>query len=64
MNNENNRHVSVIELGALTADGDVFGLYFPRKSKVVGAWMANGATVAASDTDYFQVSLLVGSTAI
>lgn len=64
MNNQLNPNVSEIDLGAITADGDVFGLYLPRKSKIIGAWVKNTATIAASDTDYFQLELKNGTTQI
>ena len=62
--NANQPMVAVIELGAITADGDVFGVYLPKKSRIVSVHVANGATISASDTDYFQISLQLGSTVI
>lgn len=57
-------NVSVIELASITADGDVFGILLPRHSRIVSAYVVNGATIGASDTDYFQLSLQLGSTVI
>ena len=64
INNANQPMVAVIDLGSITADGDVFGMYLPKKSKIVEAKLVNGATINASDTDYAQVSLQLGSTVI
>lgn len=64
MNNENNTHVSEIDLAAITADADVFGLFFPKKSKIKAMWIKNTAQIAASDTDYIIVQLKNGSTVI
>jgi hypothetical protein len=62
MNNENNPQVAVIDLGSITADGDVYGAYFPKKSKILGVKLVNGANVTADNTNYFQLSLKVGTT--
>ena len=64
MNNENNTNVSEISLGSITADGDVYGLYLPKKSKIVGMYLVDTTGIAASDTDYAVVSLKNGSTVI
>ena len=61
MNNELNTNVTAIPLASITADADVFGLYLPKKSKVVGAWLSNGASTSASDTDFCTVALKNGS---
>lgn len=53
-----------IALGSLTADGTVPGLYLPREAKIRGAWLMNGADIAADNTNYCQVSLLNGSDVI
>lgn len=60
----NQPQVAVIELGSISANGDVFGIYLPKKSKIEAVYVANGATINASDTDYFQISLQLGSTVI
>lgn len=62
MNNELNTHVSEIDLGAITADADVFGLFLPKKSKILGFYVKDGAGIAASDTNYFILKLMNGST--
>lgn len=64
MNNENNTNVSVINLGSITADGEVFGLLLPKKSVIKSAYVKDGTGIAASDTNYVQVSLQNGSTVI
>ena len=61
MNNENATQVSVLDLGSITADADVFGMYFPKKSKIVSAKIVNGAGISQSDTDYGIVKLMDGS---
>lgn len=64
MNNQLNRHVSVIDLASITADADVFGLYFPQKSKIVSVKLLNGASIAQDDTDKAVIKLMNGSTEI
>lgn len=62
--NESNPNVSVIELGSITANGDVYGLYLPKKSKVLGVYVVDTTGIVASDSNYVQVSLQNGSTVI
>ncbi len=64
MNNENSPQVSVISLGAISADGEVFGLLLPKKSVIKSAYVKDGAGIVASDTNYIQVSLQNGATVI
>lgn len=64
MNNQLNKHVSVIDLASITADADTFGAYFPQKSKIVGAYLVNSASIAQSDTDKAVITLKNGSTSI
>ena len=64
INNENQPMVAEIALGSITADADVFGMYIPKKSKIVDVKLVNGASITASDTDYVQVSLQLGSNVI
>lgn len=61
MNNENNPQVAVLDIGSISADGDVFGMYFPKKSKIVSAKLVNGAGIAQSDTDFAVVKMTDGS---
>jgi|JI9StandDraft_1071089.scaffolds.fasta_scaffold00638_17 hypothetical protein len=63
-NNENNPDVININLGTLAAAAVVPGAYLKKRFMVTGVHLINGATVAASDTDYAQVSLKKGSTVI
>ena len=62
--NQRQTQIVLIPLGSLTADGEVPGCYLPRKSKVVSAHLLNNAAIAASDSDFVQVSLKNGSTVI
>jgi hypothetical protein len=64
LNNENQPMVAEIALGSITADADVFGMYIPKKSKIVDVKLVNGASITASNIDYVQVSLQLGSTVI
>lgn len=64
LNNANQTQVSVIELGDLTATGDVYGIYLPKKSKIVSVVVVDGTGIAASDTNYAQVALSRGSNVI
>ena len=54
----------VIPLASITADADVYGAYFPLKSKIVSAKLVNGANITASDTDKAVIQLKNGSTLI
>jgi hypothetical protein len=64
MHNELALQTQVISIGAITADADTFGAYFPRKSKIVSALLVNGANIAQSDTDKAVITLKNGSTTI
>lgn len=64
MNNQNALHTQIIDLGSITADADVYGAYFPQKSKIVSAYLVNGAGISASDTDKAVIDLKNGSTLI
>ncbi len=64
LNNANQTIVSAIDLGSITANGDVYGLYFPKKAKIVSAYVVDGTGIVASDSNYVQVSLQNGSTVI
>lgn len=63
LSNENNPNLSVLVLGSLTADTSTKlpGMYFPKKSVIKSVTLINGATIAASDTDYAQVALYNGA---
>lgn len=60
--NENNPQTHMIYLGALAADKTVPLFYFPKRSKILSAKILNGATIAASDTDFTDLRLKSGST--
>lgn len=55
--NESNPHLIVVPLGDLAADASVPACYVPFKAKVLSCALVNGAVLAASDTNYAQVSL-------
>jgi hypothetical protein len=64
MNMENAKMVQIIDLGNITADGDVHGVYLPQKSKITGVKVVDGAGIAADNTNYVQLKLMLGSTEI
>lgn len=64
MNNENSPQSVIIPLGSPSADKTVPGLQLLKKSKIVSVSLLNNANVAASDTDYFLLKLLKGSTLV
>lgn len=64
MNNANSPYVMQIPLGSPSADATVVVGSFPKRTKIVSAKIMNGAAIAASDTNYAQVSLKVGSTVV
>lgn len=62
LNNENNpQYISVVH-GSVSGDLTVPVMYFPKKVKLIGAYVINGASVAASNSDYATIRLLNGST--
>lgn len=61
LSNENNPMLLSIALGSPTADKVVPAGYFPKKSKIVAAYIQNGAALAQSDTNYLVGQLLNGS---
>jgi hypothetical protein len=64
LNNENNSYQLVIPLGSPSADAEVLGAHVLHKSKLVSSRIMNGAAIAASDTDFVQLSLQRGATVI
>lgn len=62
LNNENNPLLVSIHLGSPDADALLPALYLLKAGKLLGAWLINGADLAASDTDYVQLELKSGST--
>lgn len=64
MNNENAKMVQVIDIASITADGDVFGAYFPQKSKITGVKLVNGAGISQSDVNFAVITLKNGATVL
>ena len=63
--NENQPISVVIPVGSLaTTATTIPAMHLPKKSKLVSAVVLNGAAIAASDTDYAQLSLKNGSTVV
>lgn len=63
--NERQTQIVLIPVGSLATDNtQVPGFTAPRKMRVVSVKLLNGATIAASDTDYAQVSLKNGSNVV
>lgn len=60
--NLNNTLLVLVPLGSITSDGSVPAFKAPRAGYVKSVSLMNGATIAASDTDYVQVSLKKAST--
>lgn len=60
MNPQSYPSTAIIKLGSITADNtQIPAMHFVGKARVTKAVLINGATVAASDTDYVQVALQV-----
>jgi hypothetical protein len=55
--NANNPSVVLVPVGTQAADISLPGVVCPKKMKIVGVSLLNGAVVAASDSNYLQVSL-------
>lgn len=64
VNKANQPMVAVIDLGSITTNGDVYGVFLPKKSKIVSAHVVDTTGIVASDANYVQVSLQLGSTVI
>ena len=65
LSNENNTMVSVVHVGNLTTDGTaVPAIRLPKRAKIVGVHLANGAAIAASDSNFCQVALRRGTTVV
>ena len=63
--NENNPHSVVIPLGALTTDATVVPLMkLLKKSRLLAAYYMQTGAIAASDSNYFQLSVKNGSTVV
>jgi len=61
LNNENNPHVMIIPVGAPSADAiTLAGLSPDKQLKVLSCYLINAAAIAASDTDFVQISLEKG----
>ena len=64
INNANNPQLVVVPLGSIAADGSLPALYLPKKSYIKSAAVIDQAGIAASDTDFVQISLQNGATVI
>lgn len=64
MNNADSPYTLVVPLGSPSADALLPATYVPRKSQLLGAWLVNGAALAASETDYCKVELKNGTTVV
>lgn len=64
LSNENQLMTQVIDLASITADADVYGAYFPKKSRIVSAYLVNGAGITADDTNKAVIQLKNGSTVV
>lgn len=63
LSNENNPHLLAIPLGSAAVDLRQLVGPSVKRIKVLSAHLLNGAAIAASDTDYIQVSLEKGPVA-
>lgn len=61
LSNENNPSVAVIHLGSPSADAVIPGVVCPANMKIKSVYLVNGDDIAASDTDFVQLSLKNGS---
>jgi hypothetical protein len=64
MNNENSPQLVVVPLGSIAAAGSLPAVYLPKKCFIKSAAVIDQAGIAASDTNYVQLSLQNGSTVI
>jgi hypothetical protein len=63
-NNANNAQLVLISLGSIAANGSIAGLKLPKKSFIKSATLIDAAGIAASDSNYVQVSLQNGDDVI
>jgi hypothetical protein len=64
LSNENSPQLVVVPMGSITADGSLPALYLPKKSFIKSVTIIDVTGIAASDTNYIQVSLQNGSDVI
>lgn len=63
--NENEPLSQGISIGSVTSDGSILpATYITRKSKILGAYLINGADVAADDANYATITIRSGSQVI
>lgn len=62
--NSRNPHSVLVNLGSIAAADTVAAMRTSRKIAIKGVYLANSADIAASDTNYVQVSLKNGSDVI
>lgn len=56
-NNELNPHLTHLGIGSPAATATIGGLFIPRNMTLIQAWLTDGATLAAGDTNYYSVDL-------
>ena len=61
ISNENNPCVTVVELGAITADAEVPAAYFSKSRVITKVSVIDAAGIVASDVNYAVLSLKNGS---
>lgn len=64
LDNANSKQVSIIELANISTAGDVYGLHLPSKAVVTAVHVANGAGIAADDTNYVTLKVMAGTTQV
>lgn len=64
LSNANNPHMECVSLGSPSADVQVFAGIHSKGIRITGAYLLNGAGIAASDTDFFQLEVKKGSTVV
>ena len=58
MNNENNPHVGIVEVGTQGTDNTQIGcMHFPKKSVIKSVKLMDNAGVVASDVNFVEVAL-------
>jgi len=62
IDSENSPETLVVDLGSLSADGTVPAMLTKRRIKILHFSILNGAAISASDTDFAEIQLKVGST--
>lgn len=64
LNNANNKHAVLVNLGSITADAEVPAMYAGEDMVIDSVHIINGAEIVASDSNYIELELKSGDDVI